>query len=101
MYTILNLPPAARNLTEKATSESLPFNSEDIALSLEIADTIKGKSVQPLAAMRAIKNRITHKNPNVQLMGLKVSAFVAESVKHKVEARVTLKPYAKTLRPLD
>ena len=57
---------------DKATSELQPAGSEDMALSLEICDQIRSKSVVPKDAMRSLKRRLDHKNPNVQLSALSV-----------------------------
>ena len=57
---------------EKATSENLPAGSDDLALNLEICDQIRSKQVSPKDAAQALKRRIGHKNPNVQLLALGV-----------------------------
>ena len=42
-------------------------------LNLEICDQVKAKTVPPQTAMRALKRRLNHKNPNVQLLALTVA----------------------------
>ncbi|KAI1318339.1 Vacuolar protein-sorting-associated protein 27 [Mortierella claussenii] len=58
------------DLIDKATSENLPAGTEDLAQNLEICDQIRSKQVSSKDAAKALKRRINHKNPNVQLLAL-------------------------------
>ncbi|KAG0213948.1 Vacuolar protein-sorting-associated protein 27 [Mortierella sp. GBA30] len=61
---------AIDELVDKATSENLPAGTDDLALNLEICDQIRSKQVSSKDAVKALKRRIGHKNPNVQLLAL-------------------------------
>ncbi|KAF9949431.1 Vacuolar protein-sorting-associated protein 27 [Mortierella alpina] len=61
---------AIDELVDKATSENLPAGTDDLALNLEICDQVRSKQVSPKDAAKALKRRIGHKNPNVQLLAL-------------------------------
>ncbi|KAF9202578.1 Vacuolar protein-sorting-associated protein 27 [Haplosporangium sp. Z 27] len=67
---------------DKATSENLPVGTEDLALNLEICDQIRSKQISPKDAAKALKRRINHKNPNVQLLAL--GAGCNPEVKNKI-----------------
>ncbi|KXS12132.1 ubiquitin binding protein [Gonapodya prolifera JEL478] len=83
---------------DKATGENLPAGADpDIALSLEIADQIKGKQVPALQAMRAIKAKIQHKNPNVQLRGLKLADICVKNGGHHFLQQVASKEFMDSL----
>jgi len=47
-------------------------------LTFDIADKIKSKEVTAKVAVASIKKRLTHKNPNVQILALNVREDVFE-----------------------
>lgn len=64
---------SSNNEVDKATSECLPNAQEDLASTFEVCDMIKGKRVGAKDAMRALKKRLLNKNPNIQMLTLKVT----------------------------
>jgi growth factor-regulated tyrosine kinase substrate len=58
---------------EKATSEFMPSGEENLGLQLDISDDIRSKKISAKEAVQAMKKRLGHKNPNVQLATLSVN----------------------------
>jgi growth factor-regulated tyrosine kinase substrate len=55
---------------EQATSEDIPIGTVDFVKNLDIVDKIKSNKYTSKQACQAIKKRLAHKNPNVQLSAL-------------------------------
>ncbi|KAI8097589.1 uncharacterized protein BX664DRAFT_326751 [Halteromyces radiatus] len=70
MVSILWGVSALEERIEKATSEFIPSGQENLGLQLDISDQIRSKKVNAKEAMQAMKKRLAHKNPNVQLATL-------------------------------
>lgn len=60
---------------ERATSEYLPHADEDLEASIEVSDMIKSKKFPIIEVIRSFKRRLFHRNPNVQLLTLKLTDF--------------------------
>jgi hypothetical protein len=58
---------------EEATSEFIPGAKEDLPKNLDLCDLIKSRQVPAREALRIIRNRLGHPNPNVHLLTLQVS----------------------------
>ncbi|PJF18940.1 ENTH/VHS domain-containing protein [Paramicrosporidium saccamoebae] len=71
------------SLIVEATSEYLPAAQEDLGKNLEICDLIKSRQVPSKTAMRALKDRLHHRNPNVQLLALSVRPLISLAKKSR------------------
>lgn len=61
------------NYTDNATSELLPSGSDETLLtSLQLSDQIRSKTVDASYALKSMRRRSAHKNPNVQIQALHV-----------------------------
>ncbi|KAJ1653636.1 Vacuolar protein-sorting-associated protein 27 [Dispira simplex] len=64
---------------EKATAETIPHGQEDYGTCLEICDQIRSKQMPAKDAAKALRRRISHRNPNVQLLALNLTDMVVKN----------------------
>lgn len=58
-------------LEDKATSELLPPESDEVLLlGLQCSDLIRARSIEAPLALKSVRRRLAHKNPNVQIQAL-------------------------------
>ncbi|KAJ1968933.1 Vacuolar protein-sorting-associated protein 27, partial [Dimargaris xerosporica] len=64
---------------ERATAETIPHGQEDYGTSLEICDQIRSNQMPAKEAAKSLRRRIAHKNPNVQVLALKLTDMAVKN----------------------
>ncbi|KAF9358953.1 Vacuolar protein-sorting-associated protein 27 [Mortierella sp. NVP85] len=82
---------------DELVDENLPAGSEDLALNLEICDQIRSKQVSPKDATKALKRRLGHKNPNVQLLALGLTDVCVKNGGHHFLVEVASRDFVDNL----
>lgn len=72
MASWLFTPSAFEVLVDKATSPLLPIGTHDVATNFDVADAVRAKTAPPRAAAQTLKRKLQDRNPNVQLLALRV-----------------------------
>jgi len=73
---------------------------EDIEANLTICDLIRSKQVTAANAVRSIKRRLGNKNPNVQLLTLKLLEMCVKNCGHHLHVEVAQKDFIDTILSL-
>lgn len=83
-----NKPPV--QLIDEATAESIPPGEQNLALNLDLCDMVRSKRIPPEQAVKAIKKRLMHLNPNVQISALNLlDLFIKNGGSHFLQAVAT------------
>jgi Ni,Fe-hydrogenase I cytochrome b subunit len=72
---------------DSATSENLVGGALNIEAAMEAVDFIKSKHIGSKEAIKYIKKRLTHKNPNIQLLSLLVFRIYLAAGRMRQELR--------------
>ncbi|GAA5840103.1 hypothetical protein JCM11251_000606 [Rhodosporidiobolus azoricus] len=63
----------AETLADKCTSDLLPANEPlDLPAALHLSDLLRSSAIPPPAALKTLLPRLTHTNPNVQILALQL-----------------------------
>ena len=60
------------SFVEQLTDENIPGHSLNLGEALDFADKVRSKEFTPRDVARGLKERISHTNPNVQILALQV-----------------------------
>ncbi|GAA6043868.1 hypothetical protein JCM8097_001200 [Rhodosporidiobolus ruineniae] len=68
------------SLTDKVTSDLLPAGEQlDLATALQLADLVRSSAVPPQHANKHLLARLTHSNPNTQLLALALADLLVKN----------------------
>jgi hypothetical protein len=98
MPTEITMLPQQQQNTDKVTSEGLL--ETDIMGNLDVVDLIRQKDVTGKEAIKCIKKKMLHKNPNVVIHALNLLEMVVKNCGAPVHAEIATQPFLKDFKRL-